>query len=548
MSYVISSNTFDASLKTITLDGNFPVEKILSVINLTRKEVYYTPVDENTITATFDGPSTIVVLSYDTTTHNDTDSIQIIIADVDPISSPVTNVQLSNTLTDFNFATETTLTDVKNLLIGGIDVNTTVNVTTPNLTFSTDSVDVSGSTIAVTGTFWQTTQPVSFGALPAGTNVIGAISNTGFQVNNFGDLNTLLRQSDINVSFSTVPTVNIGTIGAIATESTLSGLNNKIPANLTVTTNRLLVDTGLSQALTDAQLRQNPIAVTGTFYPETQPVSLTTIPLANDAATATKQEDLKTLTGALTETAPSADTVSSGLNGRLQRIAQRVTSLIALLPTGLGAKTAANSFPVTLATDGVASGISTQIGEVQTSPTANTILDRLKTINTTLGGLSVGGSGAGTSYVSDAIVTTRGANTTAYIAGDVYGTLFEITNFAEANKGFWLLNVNLVSSLSSLPSGMGSFKLFLFDSQPSTIADNGVFTLATTSITPQGIWLNNLSVITNATGATSQTDEINIMRIRGSGNLWGYIVTQSAFTPAASTADTLTMRFRGVSI
>jgi hypothetical protein len=41
--------------------------------------------------------------------------------------------------------------------------------------------------------------------------------------------------------------------------------------------------------------------------------------------------------GALTETAPATDTASSGLNGRLQRIAQRLTSMIALLPAALGA-------------------------------------------------------------------------------------------------------------------------------------------------------------------------------------------------------------------
>lgn len=41
--------------------------------------------------------------------------------------------------------------------------------------------------------------------------------------------------------------------------------------------------------------------------------------------------------GTLTETAPGTDTASSGLNGRLQRVAQRLTSLIALLPTALGA-------------------------------------------------------------------------------------------------------------------------------------------------------------------------------------------------------------------
>jgi hypothetical protein len=41
--------------------------------------------------------------------------------------------------------------------------------------------------------------------------------------------------------------------------------------------------------------------------------------------------------GSLTETAPATDTASSGLNGRLQRVAQRLSSLIALLPTALGA-------------------------------------------------------------------------------------------------------------------------------------------------------------------------------------------------------------------
>lgn len=47
--------------------------------------------------------------------------------------------------------------------------------------------------------------------------------------------------------------------------------------------------------------------------------------------------------GSVTETAPASDTASSGLNGRLQRIAQRITSLIALVPTAL---TGSGSFKV----------------------------------------------------------------------------------------------------------------------------------------------------------------------------------------------------------
>jgi hypothetical protein len=52
-------------------------------------------------------------------------------------------------------------------------------------------------------------------------------------------------------------------------------------------------------------------------------------------ATAANQTAEATLVGAVTETAPATDTASSGLNGRLQRIAQRLTSLIALLPSAL---------------------------------------------------------------------------------------------------------------------------------------------------------------------------------------------------------------------
>ena len=46
-----------------------------------------------------------------------------------------------------------------------------------------------------------------------------------------------------------------------ATEATLSALNTKIPANLTVNSNRLEVDTDLLQPLTDTELRASPIEV-----------------------------------------------------------------------------------------------------------------------------------------------------------------------------------------------------------------------------------------------------------------------------------------------
>ena len=72
--------------------------------------------------------------------------------------------------------------------------------------------------------------------------------------------------------------------------------------------------------------------------------------------------------GIVTETAPGTDTASSGLNGRLQRIAQRLTSLIALLPAALGQTTKAGSLSVTIASDDIVP----VIGGIQADPSDGT--------------------------------------------------------------------------------------------------------------------------------------------------------------------------------
>lgn len=71
-------------------------------------------------------------------------------------------------------------------------------------------------------------------------------------------------------------------------------------------------------------------------------------------AVESKQTAQITALGAVNETAPDTDTASSGLNGRTQRIAQRLTSLLALLPGSLGQKARVASLAVTLSAEDVA--------------------------------------------------------------------------------------------------------------------------------------------------------------------------------------------------
>jgi hypothetical protein len=137
-----------------------------------------------------------------------------------------------------------------------------------------------------------------------------------------------------------------------ATETTLAALNTKTP-----TAQTLDYDTGAgtqTMPVTGIVLPKSGGAVAGGTSSDpiridptgstTQPVSAASLPLPSgaateatlaNAATAANQSTLNTRTGDVTETAPSTDTGPSGLNGRLQRIAQRLTSLIALVPSGL---------------------------------------------------------------------------------------------------------------------------------------------------------------------------------------------------------------------
>lgn len=92
----------------------------------------------------------------------------------------------------------------------------------------------------------------------------------------------------------------------------------------------------------------------------------------NQVLQITEAQTTNTRVGTLTETAPGTDTASSGLNGRLQRIAQRITSLIALLPTALGRSSAAASFPIALSNEDFQDLY--VVGEAGRTATVNNIL------------------------------------------------------------------------------------------------------------------------------------------------------------------------------
>lgn len=69
---------------------------------------------------------------------------------------------------------------------------------------------------------------------------------------------------------------------------------------------------------------------------------ITPVSAANPLPTTNSAADVAAI-GGLTETAPTTDTASSGLNGRLQRIAQRLTSLLSFFAPATAARSAVAS-------------------------------------------------------------------------------------------------------------------------------------------------------------------------------------------------------------
>lgn len=122
------------------------------------------------------------------------------------------------------------------------------------------------SPLEVTGTFWQDVQPV---ILTAGTNAIGSITNTGFNIDNLPDTFAATQSGTWFVNVSNFPafigltnaelrenpvpiSLDISSLATASNQTTtnnnLSSIDGKLPSNLTVNSTRLLVDgSGVTQ-------------------------------------------------------------------------------------------------------------------------------------------------------------------------------------------------------------------------------------------------------------------------------------------------------------
>jgi hypothetical protein len=323
-------------------------------------------------------------------------------------------------------------------------------------------------------------------------------------------------------AFTSTPTFNIGTAPALEISN---DVGNPIPVSGTVTAN-----TGLSQPLTDTQLRAsavpisgtvaisnssleisndvgNPVPVTGTFWQATQPVSASSLPLPSGAATSSLQT--------------TANTSLSNIDTKTPALGQALAA--ASTPVVLPAA------QITTLTPPTSVGISGTLPAFTSTPTFN-----------------IGTVPAGLAYVASKLVT-RPANVTPYTANDVYGGVFELTNIGVSGGFIFIESLDIIFNITAVPSGMSSFTLYLYGvTPPSAIADNLAFSISSgdraSIMNPRGIILP-ASLAQGGGSVVAEVRNLNQLYKLTGTSLFGYLVTNVAFTPAAN-SESFTVRAR----
>lgn len=144
------------------------------------------------------------------------------------------------------------------------------------------------------------------------------------------------------------------------------------------------------------------------------------------------------------------------------------------------------------------------------------------------------------------VTITRPNDTTAYAARDAIGdtsgsAILTFSNVGKDCKSIMILGATLEIDVNAIPSGMSTFTLELYSSAPTAIADNAAWDLPSAD---RSVYLGAITITTPTDkGSTlfSDNDGINKKIVLTGPDLKAVLVTDTAFTPSASTVKVLTL-------
>lgn len=147
---------------------------------------------------------------------------------------------------------------------------------------------------------------------------------------------------------------------------------------------------------------------------------------------------------------------------------------------------------------------------------------------------------------------TRAANTTQYTANDVVGGALTIASVGPTTGEIFVTGVRITMNITALPAAMTTFSLYVYNATPpSAIADNSPFTFASGDRASFLTRITGLTATLLGTGSSSvfaSLENINYQfKITAGANLFAYLVTDGAFTPAAN-SETYSIIVKSVAV
>jgi hypothetical protein len=434
--WVNSAYTFTpgaSGVGTVNLSGiaSFDIKLLVAIVNLTENIPIYTP-GTNTGKGYTSVAGNIVTLEFDTTGMNAADELAVVYApnssgggltDTELRASPVPVSLTSTTVTGSVAVTNAALS-----VVGGGTESAAMRVTLANDSTGVLSVDDNGGSLTVDGTV----------AISGSVAVTGSLTDAQLRatpvpvsgtVSTGGLTDAELRAAAVPVSAASLPLPSGASTSALQTtgNTSLSSIDGKVPANLTVTATRLLVD---------------PSGVTS-------PISAASLPLPTGAATAALQTQPGVDIGDVTinnASGASAVNIQDGGNSITVDGTVAVSGSVAVTGPLTDTQLRASAVPVSLTSTTITGTVAaTQSGTwtVQPGNTANTTAWKVdgSAVTQPVSGTITANAGSGTfttqdtSSLVDNSAFTDGTSrvvTGGYIFDDVAGTALAENDVAAA--------------------------------------------------------------------------------------------------------------------
>jgi hypothetical protein len=151
---------------------------------------------------------------------------------------------------------------------------------------------------------------------------------------------------------------------------------------------------------------------------------------------------------------------------------------------------------------------------------------------------------------------TRPADTTAYAIGDVVGssntgapTVLTFTNVSVvAGSNVIITGLSLEVDVNAVPSGMGTFRLHLYDTSPTAIADNVAYNLPSADRAKYLGWLDIDTPVDLGDTLFVRMNNVNFKTklATSSTSLYGILETRGAYTPSSGAVKVIRLNVLGV--